>query len=136
MRQVWTSKEIEAPAEVVWHVLVDLDAWPEWGPSVRSATVDGGALAPGARGTVRTALGASLPFEITSFDPGRRWAWTVGGVAATDHRVDPLGADRCRLGFGVAWPLAAYLAVCRVAIDRIERLAIAHLAPPPPEPHR
>lgn len=125
MRQVWTSKEIEAPADAVWDVLVDLDAWPEWGPSVRSATVEGGVLTAGARGTVRTAVGATLPFEVTTFEPGHRWAWRVGGIDATDHRVDPLGPDRCRLAFGVAWPAAAYLSVCRIALGRIEHLALA-----------
>jgi hypothetical protein len=123
VKLAWTTKEIEAPADAVWDVLVDLDAWPEWGPSVRSATVEGGVLTAGARGTVRTAVGATLPFEVTTFEPGHRWAWKVGGIDATDHRVEPLGPDRCRLGFGVAWPAAAYLGVCRIALGRIERLA-------------
>jgi hypothetical protein len=123
MRQRWVSAEIGAPAAAVWDLLVDLDAWPRWGPSVRGASVQGGALAAGARGTVVTALGVSLPFEVTTFEPGVRWAWKVGGITATDHRVEALGPDRCRVSFGVGWPAAPYLAVCRVALGRLGRLA-------------
>ncbi|MCU1370051.1 MAG: hypothetical protein JWO77_1245 [Ilumatobacteraceae bacterium] len=123
MKQLWVSREIDAPAGVVWDILVDVDAWPRWGPSIRSASVEGGALAAGATGRIQTTPGVSLHFEITRFEPGTRWAWKVGGIAATDHRVDPVGTDRSRLGFGIGWPAAPYLAVCRVAIGRIERLA-------------
>lgn len=123
MRRLSITAEIDAPAPTVWDLLVDVDAWPLWGPSVRRATVEGGALAAGARGKVETALGVALDFEVTSFEPGVRWAWKVGGIDATDHRVEPLGPDRCRAGFGVAWPAAPYLAICRIALDRLARLA-------------
>lgn len=123
MKKRWVSVEVEAPPSVVWDVLVDVEAWLRWGPSVRSATVDGGALALGARGRVRPTVGPPLPFEITAFEPGHRWAWKVGGVDATDHRVEPLGPDRCRLSFGVPWTVLPYLAICRVAIGRIAELA-------------
>lgn len=128
MRTLWVSADVEAPAAEAWGLLVDPARWPVWGPSVRSATVDGdGVLRAGVTGSVRTALGFTLPFEVTAFEPDRRWAWTVAGVGATDHRVDPLGPGRCRVAFGVPWPAAAYLAVCRVAIGRIRDLAEAPL---------
>jgi hypothetical protein len=115
---------VPAGAADVWALLADPGRWPLWGPSVRGAVVHGdGAIRAGATGSVRTALGVTLPFEVTLFEPGRRWAWTVAGIGATDHRVDPLGPGRCRVAFGVPWPAAAYLPVCRVAITRIRRLA-------------
>jgi hypothetical protein len=114
----------------VWDLLVDPDAWPRWGPSIRRATVEGGTLAAGARGTVVTAVGVALRFEVTTLEPGVRWAWKVGGIDATDHRVEALGPDRCRAGIGVPWPAAPYLAICRVALARLARLATDQ-APPP-----
>jgi hypothetical protein len=120
VRTVWTSRDIDAAAATAWQVLTDLEQWPEWGPSVRKARVRGGHLAPGATGTITTAVGVELGFEITTYEPGVRWAWKVAGIGATDHRVEPLGATRCRVGFGVPWPAAAYLAVCRVALHRID----------------
>lgn len=123
MRQRWVSAKIDAPAARAWDLLVDLDAWPQWGPSVRRASVEGGALAAGVHGEVVTALGVSFPFEVTTFEPGVRWAWKVGGITATDHRVEPLGPDRCRVSFGLSSPAAPYLAICRIALGRLGWLA-------------
>ncbi len=129
MRQQWVSAEIDAPAATMWALLTDLDAWPRWGPSVRRASVEGGSLAAGAHGNVVTSLGISVAFEVTTFEPGVRWAWKVAGINATDHRVEPLGPDRCRVGFGVGWPAAPYLAVCRIALGRLARLAADQAGP-------
>lgn len=123
MRHVWVDHEIDAAATAVWDLLTDTAAWPEWGPTVQAATVDGGVLQLGATGTVRTVVGLELPFVVTDFEPERSWSWKVGGVPATSHRVESLGPDRCRAGFGIWWAGAPYLAVCRVALGRLERLA-------------
>ena len=125
MRRLRVHREVDAPAERLWSLLTDLDAWPRWGPTVRSARVDGG-FGLGARGTVTTLAGLALPFEITELDDGVRWAWRVAGVEATDHTVTAIGPDRCRVGFGVPWPAAPYLAVCRLALARLDRLATSH----------
>lgn len=122
MRKLWIWGEFDAAAPRLWQLLVDPEQWARWGPSVRSATVQADALAQGARGTVTTALGIDLPFEITRFEPGTRWAWTVHGVPATDHLVEAIGPERCRVGFGVPWPATPYLAVCRLALGRLGRL--------------
>ena len=118
------SRNIAAPPDVAWRLLTDLEAWSAWGPSVAGASIDTDELRLGTRGMVRTAVGASLPFEVIVFEDGRRWAWTVAGVPATDHRVDatPHG---CRVTFGVPWWAPGYLAVCAIALRRIERLALA-----------
>ena len=147
MRRVWVHRHIAAPASTVWGIFVDVDRWPEWGPSVRSAVLDGGAATPGpgsigpgsigpgsiglgASGVVTTAVGARLRFEITAYEPlgsgpdgGGTWSWEVAGVPATDHTVVPLDESRCRAGFGVPLVAAPYLAVCRIALARIDRLA-------------
>lgn len=116
-------REINAPASTLWALLTDTDRWPCWGPSVRAAELDGGQLALGATGTVTTILGVNLRFAITVYEPDVRWAWRVAGLPATDHRVTSLGADRCSVGFGVPRFAAPYLAVCRTALKRLDRLA-------------
>jgi uncharacterized protein YndB with AHSA1/START domain len=116
---------LPAPADAAWKVLVDLDAWPQWGPSVRRAAVDGPAatstLGPGSTGKVWTAVGVALPFEITDWEPDRSWAWSVAGIPATTHAVTPTPAG-CRVTFGVPVWAAAYVPVCVVALRRIEQL--------------
>ena len=124
MRTRWVHRDIDAPSQAVWELLTDLDRWPVWGPTVRRAELDGSTFEAGATGVVTTVLGVRLPFEITEHEDGRRWAWRVAGVPATDHTVQALGPERSRIGFGVPWPAAPYLAICRVALRRLESLAI------------
>lgn len=131
MKYVRVSRRIEAPPEEVWRLLVDLDAWAVWGPSVQSVELDDSELRLGSTGTVRTVLGLTLPFEITDFEPGTSWSWSIGGIPATDHRVEPLEHGACRVRFGAPWPAAPYLAVCGVAIRRIDALATGCSAPDP-----
>ncbi len=117
-------RDVDAPIEAVWGLLVDVGRWPQWGPSVRRAVLDGGAteLALGVRGTVWTAVGVPMPFAITAFEPGRRWDWAVAVVPATGHRVCAFPGG-CRVAFDVPWWAAPYLTVCAVALARIDRLA-------------
>lgn len=121
------GRDLAAPAPVAWDLLVDTTRWPAWGPTVAGAEItaggDGTRIALGATGTVRTPVGLGLPFRITELDPGSRWAWAVAGVAATAHRVQPLGDDRCRVTFEVPRWALPYLGVCAVALRRLERLA-------------
>ncbi len=126
MRRLWTRRTIEAPASVLWELLTDLDRWPDWGPSLRAASLHDGRFEPGATGTLTPVVGPDLPFEITAVETGAGWAWKVAGIDATDHTVEPLGDDRCRVGFGVPWPVAPYLAVCGVALRRLDELATSN----------
>jgi uncharacterized protein YndB with AHSA1/START domain len=116
------SRRIAAGPEIVWRQLTDLQAWPRWGPSITSASIDADVLALGVRGRVTTAVGVTLPFEVTAFVDGRSWAWRVAGVPATGHRVEPDG-DGCRVTFTVPWWAPGYLAVCAIALRRIDDLA-------------
>jgi len=122
MRMLWTSRVIGAPALDAWPILTDPVTWPTWGPSVRSATIDGPELELGTTGSVVTFAGVRLPFEITAFEPGRRWKWRVAGLPATDHVITDLGNHSCEVAFGVPVVAAPYLAVCRVALRRIGML--------------
>ncbi|WP_439028889.1 SRPBCC family protein [Gordonia terrae] len=111
------------PVEAVWATIVDVRTWPEWGPTVSGARLDGGIrLTFGARGTITTLPGVPLPFEITEFVEGRSWAWKVAGVNATRHEVIPV-AGGCILSFGAPVWAAAYLPVLAIALPRIERIA-------------
>ncbi len=115
------GRHIDAPADAVWKVLVDTDAWPRWGPTVAGAELDVDELTLGATGRVHTPIGVALPFTVTEFEPGRRWAWSVAGVPATSHAVEPVGAG-CRASMAVPWWAPAYLPVCAVALQRIDRM--------------
>ncbi len=121
MSVTWVEREISVDARAAWQLLVDVDRWPEWGPSVRSAGLDSERFGEGATGWVRTPFGIRLPFEVTAFEGGVRWSWKVAGVPATDHRVRPLGPRACAVGFGVPRIAAPYALVCRRALTSIDR---------------
>jgi hypothetical protein len=120
------DKLIAAPASAAWNVLVDLDAWPTWGPSVSRARLNPPhtELALHATGTVHTSLGLAVPFVVDEFEPGRHWAWRVAGIPATHHRVEPVGG-RVRVTIAVPWWAAPYLAVCSIALQRIDTMLTA-----------
>jgi uncharacterized protein YndB with AHSA1/START domain len=123
VRHVGTSVEIDAPAPVVWDLLTDLGCWPAWGPSIRRVASTADRVAPGVTGRLQTVVGIWVPFEISRVEEGHSWSWTVAGVPATGHFLSALGPDRCRVRFTVAWVLAPYLVVMRVALGRLKRMA-------------
>lgn len=116
------AKEIRAAPAEAWALLADTSEWPAWGPSITEVESDDRVVRRGTRGRVRTRLGLWLPFEITRVAEGRSWSWRVFGVRATGHRVEALGADRCRVVFEVPWLAAPYALVCRRALRRIAGL--------------
>lgn len=112
------------PASVAWEELVDLSAWPQWGPTLRSAVLDDGSgrLHPGATGRITTTVGLGLRFEIDGWhedEATRSWSWRVAGVHATEHSVHALTSGTCRVAMSVPWWAPAYLAVVGAALRRI-----------------
>ncbi len=117
-----TGVEILVPASAAWKLLTDTSRWPEWGPSVSRVESAEQYIGPGSTGRVQTIIGIWLPFRVTEFVAGQRWGWEVAGIPATGHRVEPLGPHRCRVVFEVPLPATPYLAVCRLAAQRIKRI--------------
>jgi hypothetical protein len=127
-RKLAVSRVVDAPATDAWALLTDTTRWPEWGPSVAAVDAPSRYIAEGTRGRLRVAgVGVWVPFVVDSYtdhEDERRWTWTVARVPATGHRVDALDGQ-CRVTFEVPFLAAAYVPVCRRALDRIARL-VAH----------
>lgn len=121
-RTIEVSRDYRAPCLQLWDLITDTSRWPEWGPSVRAVECPDRVIRKGSRGRVRTALGTWAGFVITDFEEGRSWSWTVMGVPATGHRVEPAGSGMCRLVFEVPILVSAYAVVCKIALDRIEEI--------------
>jgi len=117
------GKEIKAPAERVWRLITDTRAWPRWGPTVRAVDSPERFIRAGLTGRVCTPVGLWMPFTIETFEPNRYWDWRVGGLTATGHRVEAIAENRCRLSFTVPIWAAGYGWVCRLALNRIQRLS-------------
>ena len=123
---MWTTdRVIAARPEAVRALLVDLDAWPRWGPTIARATVsDSGGSALGSSGTVWTVVGVALPFTVTEFEPGRRWAWTGRWCPGHTPRGSP-GTERLNGEFRCAVMGAGVSCGCAVALRRIDGMLVA-----------
>jgi uncharacterized protein YndB with AHSA1/START domain len=77
MRYFEATSTIEAPADQVWAVLLDAQAWPTWDSGVEDVrgTIDGGA-----RITIRSkaAPGRAFPVKVTTVEPPKRLVFTGG----------------------------------------------------------
>lgn len=119
---VTVSRVVSAPPAAVWKVLIDLDDWPKWGPTVAGGELtDATELGLGVHGKVYTPVGVPLPFTITEYEPGRRWAWRVAGIPATAHGVDPVD-DGTRVWMSAPVLAAPYVPVLAIALQRIDRM--------------
>ena len=119
------SRTVAAPPDEVWRLLVEVEQWPRWGPSISEVQLDhiGDRIRAGSTGMVVPPIGVPLPFRVTDFVDGERWSWRVAGIPATSHRVEAVGAGT-RVSFGVPPWAPAYLAVCALALRRLERLTL------------
>jgi uncharacterized protein YndB with AHSA1/START domain len=123
MSMLEVTATINAPATVAWRLLTDTHAWPQWGPSVRTVEAPTRFITAGMRGRVQTTLGPWLPFEITDWEEGSHWSWTVAGIPATGHHIEATGPDSCRVTFTIPAWAPFYVPVCRAALRAIGRLA-------------
>lgn len=119
--------DVAADADVAWDLLVTLDQWPLWGPSVSRACVDGGGavIGPDATGTVWTSVGPSVGFSIDAWQgtgPVRHWSWRVAGLPATGHTVRAR-VGGCRVEMMAPWWAPGYAPVLWFALRRVKALA-------------
>jgi hypothetical protein len=129
------SVEVEAPAESVWQLLVDLPRYGEWNPFVIAAE---SSLAPGDPIRMQVQLFDSFSQSQTEtmveFEPGRRFCYGLGPMplgSLTSHRchsVEALGEDRCR--YTSHFELSGWVAVIVRALmgSRLERGFAANTA--------
>ena len=99
------SVEIAAPAEQVWAVMSDLEAWPSWAPTVTSVRLlDDGPPQVGSRAKIAQPKLPQTEYTITALVPGRSFTWEATGPGVRTiarHQIEPLGPDRSRVRLSV-----------------------------------
>ena len=88
------GKTLKAPPHIVWRVITDTSLW---GPSVVDVKCSDRFILYGSKGSVKTVMGLSLDFTITSLKKEREWTWSVGGINATEHRIIPIDDDPAQI---------------------------------------
>lgn len=97
--------EIDAPASVVWSILIDLDRYGEWNPfcvHARSTLKMGDPVYMTLNDYTAPGRLASNVEYVCAFEPERRLSWEAYWTEAwpyaarRDQTIEPLGPDRCR----------------------------------------
>ena len=70
---------IEAPSDMIWSVLVDVEHSHEWASTIANAAlVDSGPLRLGSRAIVRRSRNAPWIWTVAAFEPARSITWKTG----------------------------------------------------------
>lgn len=113
------TRDVDAPVEAVWPVVVDVERWPEWTPTVDSVTrLDDGGFGVGSRVEIRQPRLPKARWEVTdvaSDGPGRSFTWesvSPGIRTIARHQVAPReGGSRVTLSIDQTGPLGAVVAL-------------------------
>jgi carbon monoxide dehydrogenase subunit G len=105
------TTNIDAPADVVWRAVRDVEKWSDWTPTVTEIRVHGGdELKLGSVATVRQPKQPAREWTVTELVDGRSFTWTSSGPGlrfAADHTVTTAdNRTTVELTFDVAGPLA------------------------------
>ena len=120
------SRTLAAPPDEVWRLLVEVENWPRWGPTVSHVRLDhsGGRIHEGQHGRGGAADRRAPAVPRHGLRGGPPLVLARGGGAGDLARVEAVGAGT-RVTFGVPWWAPAYLAICELALRRLERLTLA-----------
>ncbi|GAB1516428.1 SRPBCC family protein [Actinophytocola sp. KF-1] len=101
---------VDAPADLVWRTVKDVEKWPEWTPTMTEIRLDGDDLRSGASATVRQPKQPERTWTVTELTEGRSFTWTSSGRGlrmSADHVVtEEHGRTTVLLTFRMAGPLA------------------------------
>ena len=105
MDELHLSREVDAPADTVWALMIDVDSWSSIvsGIDAVERLDDGAGFGVGTRWReTRTMFGkeATEDLEVTAMEPGRSYtveAESRGAHYTSTMGVEPVGPDRSRL---------------------------------------
>ena len=84
---------VDAPPEILWKVLVDVESWPQLTPSMSSVRVLGGPpLRVGSRVRIKQPRMPEAEWTVTALEPDRSFTWEVraaGMRGSASHEIAP-----------------------------------------------
>ena len=90
---------IDAPADVVWDLTLDVTHWPEITPTMtRIERLDDGPMRVGSSARVKQPRQTAAVWTVTRLEEGREFTWQTRRMGMTmtgSHLLEPLG-DHCR----------------------------------------
>lgn len=103
---------IDAPADLVWRTVKDVEQWPEWTPTMTEVRLEGDDLGNGSVASVRQPKQPARTWTVTELTEGRSFTWTSAGRGlrmSADHVVtEESGHTTVLLTFSLAGPMAPF----------------------------
>jgi uncharacterized membrane protein len=111
------SIEIEASPDAVWSVVIDVERWPEWTPTMETVRrLEDGPFQLGSSARIKQPQLPEAVWRVTAFTPGRQFTWEtrVRGMRmiGSHELVETPGGCTSRLNLEVSgltawllWPL-------------------------------
>ena len=100
-----TAVDIEATPATAWHVLTDVESWPQLTASMTAVErLQKGTLGVGSSARVTQPKLKPAVYTVTACDPGKSFIWemqTTGVKVRAEHVVEPRGEGRSRMILGV-----------------------------------
>jgi uncharacterized membrane protein len=105
------TTQVDAPADDVWRLFVDVERWPQLTDSMREVSrIDSGPLKVGSEALIKQPGLARARWKVTELDPGRSFTWETAAVGVTSvggHLVEPgEGGSTITLSLRQTGPLA------------------------------
>lgn len=129
-RTVW----IDAPTQVIWETMIDVEEWPRWASYMNNLSKqDRGPLAVGSRVRVVPKGMPGWVWTVTEYDPPRSYTWTTqlapGLGLVAGHVVEPKDqGTMATLSLATSGPIGAVLSpLLSLVFQRNTRMATAGL---------
>jgi uncharacterized membrane protein len=92
-----TEIEIDAPVEVIWRIMSDVERWSEWTASIDTIErLDDGPFAVGSKAKVKQPKLPEAEWTVTDLQDGRAFTWEASGPGMRTqgvHRVEGEGDE-------------------------------------------
>jgi uncharacterized protein YndB with AHSA1/START domain len=85
-----TAIDIDAPPELVWRVLIDVERWPEWTASVTTVKrIETGMFRTGSNVRIKQPRLPLMMWKVSALTPGEAFTWTARsrGVSTVARHV-------------------------------------------------
>lgn len=119
------SVDIDAPPDMVWSVLADVERWPEWTISMISVTrIDDGPLTVGSKARVEQPKLRTAVWEVTDLDAPHSFTWvsrSPGILTTAGHLLRPSAHDGTTVTLSAAMTGILAPLVRRMLGTRVER---------------
>ena len=106
MRSEVFGIDISAPPSRVWQLIMDVESWPQWSPSMTDIKrLDSGPFGPGSQARVKQPGLPVLVWQVTDLAEDAEFTWvtrTPGVATSARHQVSEI-AGGTRLTLTLTW---------------------------------